>query len=270
MAACGRKAEHLGIERCPYRAARPPTLRCGAHPSTARAARHRQGWDRQDYDGRGDRVATPTAVHEPWWCSTDLRTPSAMRSAAVGADPTPVTPTLSAQEIDAQQLFDRSWSTVRSYLQDLLEWAGAESVRRGTGGGPGLDELLALRTIAEHVGRRGTRDRRLRPDRRDRSSPGPPLDATDIPRPCAPRSSAARPLGGARPASGRVDAPGACGRPRRRARADRRARATPRPARGPAGRLDPARHHARVDGGVGDPTGGPTWGSSVSTSIRSW
>jgi arsenite-transporting ATPase len=71
---------------------------------------------------------------------------------AVGGDPTPVTPMLSAQEIDAQQLFDRSWSTVRTYLQDLLEWAGADSVRaEELAVVPGLDELLALRTIAEHA-----------------------------------------------------------------------------------------------------------------------
>jgi arsenite-transporting ATPase len=71
---------------------------------------------------------------------------------AVGSDPTPVTPMLSAQEIDAQQLFDRSWSTVRTYLQDLLEWAGADSVRaEELAVVPGLDELLALRTVAKHA-----------------------------------------------------------------------------------------------------------------------
>jgi arsenite/tail-anchored protein-transporting ATPase len=70
----------------------------------------------------------------------------------IGHDPTPITPTLSAQEIDAQQLFDRSWSTVRNYLQELLEWAGADSVRaEELAVVPGLDELLALRTIAGHA-----------------------------------------------------------------------------------------------------------------------
>ncbi len=70
----------------------------------------------------------------------------------VGADPTPVTATLSAQEIDSQQVFDRSWSTVRTYLQELLEWAGAESVRaEELAVVPGLDELLALRKIADNV-----------------------------------------------------------------------------------------------------------------------
>jgi arsenite-transporting ATPase len=71
---------------------------------------------------------------------------------AVGPDPTPVAPMLSAQEVDAQQLFDRSWSTVRNYLQELLEWAGADGVRaEELAVVPGLDELLALRTIAEHA-----------------------------------------------------------------------------------------------------------------------
>ena len=163
-------------------------------------------------------AAPPTAVREPWWCPRTLRTPSAMRSGArSGAIRHRSRATLSAQEIDAQQLFDRSWSTVRTYLQDLLEWAGADSVRaEELAVVPGLDELLAP---AHHRRARGWAswdavDRRLRPDRRDRSSPGPPLDAADVPRPCAPRPSAARPLGGARPASGHVDAPGARGRPR--------------------------------------------------------
>ena len=72
---------------------------------------------------------------------------------ALGPDPTPVTPTLSAQEVDSQRLFDHSWSTIRGYLQDLLEWAGADSVRaEELAVVPGLDELLALRTIADHVG----------------------------------------------------------------------------------------------------------------------
>jgi arsenite-transporting ATPase len=71
---------------------------------------------------------------------------------AIGADPTPVTPMVSAQEVDAQQLFDRSWSTVRNYLQELLEWAGADSVRaEELAVVPGLDELLALRAIAGHA-----------------------------------------------------------------------------------------------------------------------
>ena len=70
----------------------------------------------------------------------------------VGADATPVTSTLSAQEIDAQRVLDRSWSTVRTYLQELLEWAGAASVRaEELAVVPGLDELLALRAIADNV-----------------------------------------------------------------------------------------------------------------------
>jgi arsenite/tail-anchored protein-transporting ATPase len=70
----------------------------------------------------------------------------------VGPDPTPITTTLDAQEVDSQQVFDRSWSTVRTYLQELLEWAGAERVRaEELAVVPGLDELLALRTIADNV-----------------------------------------------------------------------------------------------------------------------
>jgi arsenite-transporting ATPase len=70
----------------------------------------------------------------------------------LGSEPTPVTATLSAQEIDAQQVFDRSWSQVRTYLQELLEWAGAESVRaEELAVVPGLDELLALRTVTDSL-----------------------------------------------------------------------------------------------------------------------
>lgn len=70
----------------------------------------------------------------------------------LGADPTPVTATLSAQEVDSQQVFDRSWSTVRTYLQELLEWAGAKAVRaEELAVVPGLDELLALRTVADNM-----------------------------------------------------------------------------------------------------------------------
>jgi arsenite-transporting ATPase len=70
----------------------------------------------------------------------------------LGPDPTPLTATLSAQEVDSQRVFDRSWSTVHSYLQELLEWAGAESVRaEELAVVPGLDELLALRSVADSV-----------------------------------------------------------------------------------------------------------------------
>jgi arsenite-transporting ATPase len=70
----------------------------------------------------------------------------------IGSEPTRVTDTLSAQEVDTQRLFDESWSTVRAYLQELLEWAGAERLRAEEFAVvPGLDEVLALRTIASHV-----------------------------------------------------------------------------------------------------------------------
>jgi arsenite-transporting ATPase len=70
----------------------------------------------------------------------------------IGPEPTAVTGSLSAEELDAQWLFDESWSTIRRYLQDLLEWAGAESIQAGElAVVPGLEELLALRAIARHV-----------------------------------------------------------------------------------------------------------------------
>jgi arsenite-transporting ATPase len=70
----------------------------------------------------------------------------------VGARPTPVTEVLTAEELDAQWLLDESWSTIRGYLQELLEWAGADEVRAGElAVVPGLEELLALRAIAGHL-----------------------------------------------------------------------------------------------------------------------
>jgi arsenite/tail-anchored protein-transporting ATPase len=70
----------------------------------------------------------------------------------LGPNPTTITPTLSAQEIDTQDLFDRSWSTIRDYLRELLEWAGAERLRaEELAVVPGLEELLALRAIAQQV-----------------------------------------------------------------------------------------------------------------------
>jgi arsenite/tail-anchored protein-transporting ATPase len=71
---------------------------------------------------------------------------------AIGPEPTPVAGLLSAQELDAQWLFDESWSTIREYLQQLLEWAGAEAMQAGElAVVPGLEELLALRAIARHL-----------------------------------------------------------------------------------------------------------------------
>ena len=70
----------------------------------------------------------------------------------VGCEPTPITSSLSAIEVDAQRLLNESWSTIRDYLQELLEWAGADSLRaEELAVVPGLEELLALRSIGDHL-----------------------------------------------------------------------------------------------------------------------
>jgi arsenite-transporting ATPase len=70
----------------------------------------------------------------------------------LGPEPTAVSPMLSAQEIDAQLLFDRSWATIREYLRELLEWAGADHLRaEELAVVPGLEELLALQAVARHL-----------------------------------------------------------------------------------------------------------------------
>jgi arsenite-transporting ATPase len=71
---------------------------------------------------------------------------------SVASQPTVVTGGLSAQEIDAREQMHESWSTVRDYLQDLLVWSGADRLRaEELAVVPGVEELLALRTIARHV-----------------------------------------------------------------------------------------------------------------------
>jgi arsenite-transporting ATPase len=70
----------------------------------------------------------------------------------IGPNLAEVQPNLSAREIDSQVLFDESWTTLRLYLRELLEWAGAERVRAEEFAVlPGLDELLALRAIGAHL-----------------------------------------------------------------------------------------------------------------------
>ena len=70
----------------------------------------------------------------------------------IGPEVVSITDALSARELDAQTLFDASWSTIRDYLQELLEWAGAATVRaEELAVVPGLEELLALRAIARHL-----------------------------------------------------------------------------------------------------------------------
>jgi arsenite-transporting ATPase len=70
----------------------------------------------------------------------------------IGSQPTSVTTSLHAQEVDAKELMHESWSTVRDYLQDLLVWSGADRLRaEELAVVPGIEELLALRTIAGHL-----------------------------------------------------------------------------------------------------------------------
>ncbi|MCH1868229.1 ArsA family ATPase [Nocardioides sp. CFH 31398] len=71
---------------------------------------------------------------------------------AVGAEPTPVAPGLWAQQVDAQQRFEESWSDVQRYLLAVLDAAGVDAVAAGELTVlPGAEEVLALLEVRRQV-----------------------------------------------------------------------------------------------------------------------
>ena len=68
------------------------------------------------------------------------------------SEPEAVTATLSAQEINAQALLDSSWTTICSYIEQILEWAGVDTLQAGElAVVPGLEELLALGAVGRQA-----------------------------------------------------------------------------------------------------------------------
>src|SRR4029079_11595998 len=68
--------------------------------------------------------------------------------APLGDQPTPIGEHLFGQQLDARVRFEEAWSDVRSYLVDVLDWAGASSVEaEELSVVPGLDEVFALADI---------------------------------------------------------------------------------------------------------------------------
>jgi arsenite-transporting ATPase len=66
----------------------------------------------------------------------------------LGDRPVQIAPRLWGQQLDARVRFEEAWSDVRSYLVDVLDWAGASSVEaEELSVVPGLDEVFALADI---------------------------------------------------------------------------------------------------------------------------
>src|SRR5690242_869800 len=67
---------------------------------------------------------------------------------ALGDAPTPVAPNVWGQQLNARLRFEDAWDDVRSYMVDVLDWAGADAVEaEELAVIPGLDEVFALADI---------------------------------------------------------------------------------------------------------------------------
>src|SRR5436189_514257 len=104
-------------------------------------------------------VAAATAVHaaasglRTIVCSTDpAHSLADAFGVPLGDEPTGVTDRLVAQQLDARVRFEAAWDDVRSYMVDVLDWAGAATVAaEELAVVPGLDELFALADIKQHA-----------------------------------------------------------------------------------------------------------------------
>ena len=68
----------------------------------------------------------------------------------LGDRPTPIAHRLSGQQLNARVRFEEAWEEVRTYLVDVLDWAGADAVEaEELSVIPGLDEVFALADLKE-------------------------------------------------------------------------------------------------------------------------
>jgi arsenite/tail-anchored protein-transporting ATPase len=68
----------------------------------------------------------------------------------LGDRPTPIGHGLYGQQLNARVRFEEAWDDVRTYLVDVLDWAGADAVEaEELAVIPGLDEVFALADIKE-------------------------------------------------------------------------------------------------------------------------
>ena len=70
--------------------------------------------------------------------------------APLGDQPTPIREHLFDQQLNARVRVEEAWSDVRTYLVDVLDWAGADTVEaEELAVVPGLDEVFALADIKQ-------------------------------------------------------------------------------------------------------------------------
>jgi arsenite/tail-anchored protein-transporting ATPase len=84
-------------------------------------------------------------------CSTDpAHSLADVFDVPLGDRPTPIAQCLSGQQLNARVRFEEAWEDVRTYLVDVLDWAGADAVEaEELAVIPGLDEVFALADIKE-------------------------------------------------------------------------------------------------------------------------
>jgi arsenite-transporting ATPase len=71
----------------------------------------------------------------------------------IGSRPTEVATRLHAQQLDARQRMEESWEEIRSYLVEVLDWAGVDGIEaEELAVLPGLDEVFALSDLHELAG----------------------------------------------------------------------------------------------------------------------
>lgn len=70
----------------------------------------------------------------------------------LGDEPTRLAANLSGQQLDARARLEDGWSDIRSYLVEVLDWAGADALEaEELSVVPGLDEVFALSDIKAHA-----------------------------------------------------------------------------------------------------------------------
>src|SRR5262245_29987900 len=86
-------------------------------------------------------------------CSTDpAHSLADAFDVALGDEPTPVAERLEGQQLNARLRFEEAWDDVRSYMVEVLDWAGADTVEaEELSVVPGLDEIFALADIKQYA-----------------------------------------------------------------------------------------------------------------------
>lgn len=70
----------------------------------------------------------------------------------LGDEPARLAPNLSGQQLDARARLEEGWADIRSYLVEILDWAGADALEaEELSVIPGLDEVFALSDIKAHA-----------------------------------------------------------------------------------------------------------------------